>query len=357
MMNWVLSVSLLPGKSIWLSSRPEKAMSARPSARAATDLAQHLGIGHGAGDVADRPAICQARRSHATGCRGAGVDAIIPAPCRRDQRRPSPMTTPTHAEIVIIGGGIIGCSIAYHLTRMGQTRRGDPGEERRHPWRHLACRGSGRPAPLLAQRHPHAAAQRRALRQAGTGDGPGHRLEEGGKPAPGLLAGAAAGGEARRHHGQELRPGDADHRRQGGPGAVPADDAPRACIAAAFLPSDGYVDPASVAQALAKGARMEGAKIIEGVARHGHRGRGPARHAGADRAGRLRLRDPGQCRRHVGPRDRADDGHARAVAGHRASVSRDRSHPRHAEEHADPARSRSAGLLQAGGARHRRRRL
>ena len=36
MMNWVLSVSLLPGKSIWLSSRPEKAMSARPSARAAT---------------------------------------------------------------------------------------------------------------------------------------------------------------------------------------------------------------------------------------------------------------------------------------------------------------------------------
>ena len=29
------------------------------------------------------------------------------------------MTTPTQAEIVIIGGGIIGCSIAYHLTRMG----------------------------------------------------------------------------------------------------------------------------------------------------------------------------------------------------------------------------------------------
>ena len=27
----------------------------------------------------------------------------------------------TQAEIVIIGGGIIGCSIAYHLTRMGKT--------------------------------------------------------------------------------------------------------------------------------------------------------------------------------------------------------------------------------------------
>ncbi|MGD9744030.1 MAG: NAD(P)/FAD-dependent oxidoreductase, partial [Dongiaceae bacterium] len=26
-----------------------------------------------------------------------------------------------HAEIVIIGGGVIGCAIAYHLTRMGKT--------------------------------------------------------------------------------------------------------------------------------------------------------------------------------------------------------------------------------------------
>ncbi len=26
---------------------------------------------------------------------------------------------PTHARVVIIGGGIIGCSIAYHLGHMG----------------------------------------------------------------------------------------------------------------------------------------------------------------------------------------------------------------------------------------------
>ncbi|MBW2231909.1 MAG: FAD-dependent oxidoreductase, partial [Deltaproteobacteria bacterium] len=26
---------------------------------------------------------------------------------------------PTHARVVIIGGGVIGCSVAYHLTKLG----------------------------------------------------------------------------------------------------------------------------------------------------------------------------------------------------------------------------------------------
>ena len=33
----------------------------------------------------------------------------------------NPMVQTSHAEIVIVGGGIIGCSIAYHLTRMGHS--------------------------------------------------------------------------------------------------------------------------------------------------------------------------------------------------------------------------------------------
>ena len=28
---------------------------------------------------------------------------------------------PTHAQVVIIGGGIMGCSVAYHLTKLGMT--------------------------------------------------------------------------------------------------------------------------------------------------------------------------------------------------------------------------------------------
>ena len=29
------------------------------------------------------------------------------------------MSLPSHASVVVIGGGIIGCSTAYHLTKLG----------------------------------------------------------------------------------------------------------------------------------------------------------------------------------------------------------------------------------------------
>ena len=28
---------------------------------------------------------------------------------------------PDHAQTVIVGGGIVGCSVAYHLTKLGRT--------------------------------------------------------------------------------------------------------------------------------------------------------------------------------------------------------------------------------------------
>jgi len=31
------------------------------------------------------------------------------------------VTLPTHARVVIVGGGIVGCSVAYHLAKRGCT--------------------------------------------------------------------------------------------------------------------------------------------------------------------------------------------------------------------------------------------
>src|ERR1700688_5041300 len=38
---------------------------------------------------------------------------------RRIRTRTMTKNLPTHARIVVIGGGAVGCSIAYHLTKLG----------------------------------------------------------------------------------------------------------------------------------------------------------------------------------------------------------------------------------------------
>ena len=83
-------------------------------------------------------------------------------------------------------------------------------------------------------------------------------------------------------------------------------------VGAVHLPLDGQCDPANIAMALAKGARMQGAQIFEhtkviGVTQAGWpRHRGGLCHQGR-RAGPYRGRCGGELRRHVGPRPcRAD---------------------------------------------------
>ena len=118
------------------------------------------------------------------------------------------MTTPTQAEIVIIGGGIIGCSIAYHLTRMGN--RDVLMLEKSGVTHGATWHAAGLVGQLRTSRNVTRMLQRSVelYDRLEAGDRPGHRLEEGGQPAPGQLAGAAAGDQARRHDGQELRAGD-----------------------------------------------------------------------------------------------------------------------------------------------------
>ena len=53
---------------------------------------------------------------------------------------------PASAEIVIIGGGVIGCSVAYHLTQAGLARRRAARAGAAVLRHHLACRRARRPA-------------------------------------------------------------------------------------------------------------------------------------------------------------------------------------------------------------------
>src|SRR5207237_2220215 len=91
------------------------------SAGAASPDAHHVGLPRG--DVGRAPADDLGARLRFFGLR---VQAFQPAPRRRGrsafQRLAPPgrnVTLPERARVVIIGGGVGGTSIAYHLTRRG----------------------------------------------------------------------------------------------------------------------------------------------------------------------------------------------------------------------------------------------
>ena len=71
-------------------------------------------------------------------------------------------------------------------------------------------------------------------------------------------------------------------------------------IGASWLPTDGQASPSDITQSLAKGARMHGARIVEGVRVTGFRMAGNRiTHVETDQ-GPDRLRQGGELRRHVG---------------------------------------------------------
>jgi len=169
---------------------------------------------------------------------------------------------PLRSRIVIVGGGIVGCSTAYHLAKMGESE------------------------VLLLERHKltsgstfHAAGLVGQLRnQAGVTQLLGHsielykRLEQ----ETGLATGWKMNGGLRLACNQDrlielkrqattahsfgldmqiLTPGEAKELWP----LMEIDDV----VGAAFLPTDGQASPADITQALAKGARNHGAIIVE----------------------------------------------------------------------------------------------
>ena len=185
---------------------------------------------------------------------------------------------PSHARVVIIGGGVIGCSVAYHLTKLGWT---DVVLLER---KQLTSGTTWHAAGLIAQLRATANMTKLAkYSQELYGN-----LEEETGVATGFkrcgsitvalteerreeILRQAAMARAFGVEVEEISPSEVKERYEhlnikGVTGAV-------------YLDKDGQGDPANIALALAKGARQRGAQVLERtkatrIAREGKRGTG-----------------------------------------------------------------------------------
>ena len=261
---------------------------------------------------------------------------------------------PESARCVIVGGGVGGCSIAYHLAELGWQRR----RARRPRRAHVAARRSTPPGSSAS------CAARCSLTRMMMDSVELYRTLDCGWVECGGLRLASLGRarweETRRQAGWAKTFGlpleliSAEEAQERFPLMV-ADGV----LGASWLPTDGYLDP-SAAHLRARRGRARGRL------RHPHqhardrdrRARRP-RARGADRPRRHRGRRGGQRRRHVRGRDRAAGGRARPARADGARVPRHAAVPRARPGRAAPdhARPRPPHLLPRGRRRARDGRL
>lgn len=168
----------------------------------------------------------------------------------------------TSARVVIIGGGIIGCSTAYHLTKMGwqDVIILEKGElTGGSTWHAAGLVGQLRSERNITRMLQYSVSLYDKL-EAETGLATGWKMS-------GCLH--LAGTKERMY---ELKKGATTARSFGlEMNMISPREAYNLCpiislegiIGAAFMPTDGQADPAGITQALAKGARSRGAKIYE----------------------------------------------------------------------------------------------
>ncbi len=172
---------------------------------------------------------------------------------------------PERARVVVIGAGVVGCSVAYHLALRGE--RDVVLLERRQ----IACGTTWHAAGLVGQLRANQNMTRLAQYTAELFG----RLEEETEQATGFKRNGSisvAGSEARF---EELRRGASMARRFGLEVEVITPAEARALhplladedlVGAVHLPGDGQINPFDVAQAFARGARRRGVRVIENVA-------------------------------------------------------------------------------------------
>ena len=172
------------------------------------------------------------------------------------------MSLPSETDVVIIGGGVAGCSIAYHLTKLGIT------DVVLCERKQLTCGTTWHAAGLVTQLRATRNMTELAKYtgelftglEAETGQATGYKKNGSLRVAktPARLEELKRGASMARNFGLEahvVTPGQVAERWP----LAKVDD----IEGAIWMPNDGQVNPADVTQAMAKGARMGGAKIFE----------------------------------------------------------------------------------------------
>ncbi|MBZ8135172.1 FAD-dependent oxidoreductase [Afifella sp. IM 167] len=173
-------------------------------------------------------------------------------------------SVPEKARAVIIGGGVIGCSLAYHLAHLGW--RDIVLLERRQ----LTCGTTWHAAGLIAQLRATQNMTRLArysqelygALEAETGLSTGFRRNGSVTVALGAerLEELRRQASMARSFGVEVEEIGIDEVKARLPQL-----SDEGVTGGVYLPKDGHGDPANIAQALARGARQLGARILEGV--------------------------------------------------------------------------------------------
>ena len=206
---------------------------------------------------------------------------------------------PKHAQVVIIGGGVGGCSIAYHLTLMGWK---DVVILERHEltagstWHSAGLVGQMRSDANLTRMMHYSTDLYRKLKDE-TGQDTSWR-EVGGLR---LASSAERMEDLKRLVGMArsfgvpmelITPKEAQDMFP----LMSLDGV----VGAAFTPNDGVIDPTGLTNALAAGAKNRGATHLHGHQRGEDQPEGRPRQRGGDRQGHDPDRDRGERRRAMG---------------------------------------------------------
>jgi 4-methylaminobutanoate oxidase (formaldehyde-forming) len=175
-----------------------------------------------------------------------------------------PITVPDRARAVVIGGGVTGCSIAYHLARLGWTEvvlveQHDLTEGT--TWHSAGFVGQLRSTITQTKMIMYSSTLYAELRSA-TGLDPGWRGVGGLRLAttPERVAELRRQTSAATTYGLEMQLLGPAEAAELAPALAVGD-----VLAAGWLPGDGYLEPARLARTLAAGARALGATLLTGV--------------------------------------------------------------------------------------------